>query len=164
MFRVIENIDVTSLLDCYAKIENGIQWQEFFTGKQTGLQYRVDADPWADATGEWKQTKTTSWMEPNCFNEYFNNTPFQKIIEKYDLKRTRLLWLKPQTCYTLHMDFTPRVHIPLITNDKCLFLLEDSKPIHLPVGGVYWVDTRKMHSAVNCSKEWRLHLVGAVPQ
>lgn len=161
MFHLIEKIDVDCLLNEYNKLEGGLKWSEFATGKQTGLQYRFDADPWFDAVGVWKKTKTTAWTDENYLNPYFENTVFEKLIKKYNLKRTRFLWLKPQSCYTMHVDFTPRIHIPLITNEKCLFLIGDSSPFHLPTGGVYWVDTTKMHTAVNCSTEWRLHLVGA---
>lgn len=165
LFRVTERVDSQTILSAYKALEPNIQWMEFPNGKQTGLQYRKgEDDPWFDAVGAWKVKKETSssWPDENCINPFFKDTIFEEIINRYDLKRTRLLWLKPQTCYTLHEDFTPRVHIPLITNDSCFFLFESCPPIRMPVGNMYWVDTTKMHAAVNCSKEWRLHLVGAV--
>lgn len=161
-FRTLSDVDHTALLAAYKELESGIQWSEFPTGKQAGLQYRKDADPWSDAIGVWKHTKSTGWTDPNYLNAYFAGTLFERIIDRLDLRRTRLLWLKPQSCYTMHVDFTPRIHIPLITNEKCFFLFEDCAPIHMPTGQIYWVDTTKMHAAVNCSKEWRLHLVGAI--
>ena len=67
--------------------------------------------------------------------------------------------------YSYHVDSSPRVHIPLITNEMCFFILE-KQMFNLPVGKSYWIDTRKGHTALNGSnprrqpdfKRW--HLVG----
>lgn len=162
--KTLSQIDIAPLLDEYAKLEPNIQWTEFPTGRQAGLQHRLNEDPWTDAVGVWRAKKDTStrWVDENYLNPFFKDTLFEELIREHNLKRTRLLWLKPQSCYTMHQDPTPRVHIPLITNSACLFLFEDCVPTYMAPGCVYLADTTKMHAAVNCSNEWRLHLVGAV--
>ena len=72
-----------------------------------------------------------------------------------------MMLMKPRTCYYYHNDNTKRLHIPVETNENC-FLLVDSKLLHLPAdGSAYTVDTTKMHTALNASKEDRIHIVGA---
>lgn len=158
--KIIDEFDVQPLLDFYKSIESEIQWQVYDNSKQTGLQYRKGEDPWSDAVGVWKQS-TTEWKDENFINPFFKGTIFEEIIKKYQIKRTRLMWAKPFACYSMHQDVSPRLHIPIITNPDCYFVFKDLAPIHMPAGKVYWTDTTKAHTAMNCSKEWRLHLVGS---
>ena len=68
-----------------------------------------------------------------------------------------------KSCYSYHTDKTPRIHIPLITNDKC-FMIVDDEVIRLPANGdVYLIDTTKFHTFLNGSWETRIHIVGNVP-
>ena len=93
----------------------------------------------------------------------FDTLPYiNSIIDEHKLLRTRVMKMKPKTCYYWHTDATERLHIPLITNPHC-FLLIDGEQIHLPATGEsYVLDTRKPHTALNASKEDRIHIVGAV--
>ena len=76
--------------------------------------------------------------------------------------RTRVMILKPRTCYTYHKDTTKRIHIPLVTNDKCFFII-NSQVKHYPADGNYYVvDTTQMHTALNASKEDRIHIIGVI--
>ena len=84
------------------------------------------------------------------------------IIEKFNMFRTRIMVQNSKTCYTYHQDFTPRIHIPLVTNENCFFILEDNLHRLKGDGSVYWVDTVQKHTAVNASWETRIHLVGCV--
>lgn len=85
-----------------------------------------------------------------------------KIIKDLNLYRTRILNLKSKTCLNYHCDNSPRIHIPLITNEDCFFILEDQIMRFPADGNYYYVDTRKKHTAVNASNEDRIHMVGCV--
>ena len=85
-----------------------------------------------------------------------------KIIKDLGLVRTRLMKLHPYQCYTYHVDATPRIHIPLITNKNCFMVLDDIVERYPADGNHYWVDTTKMHTFVNASTEVRIHIVGGV--
>ena len=66
--------------------------------------------------------------------------------------------------YSWHLDYSKRIHIPLITNESCFFIIEETK-IHLPAdGSVYLVDTTKWHTFVNANRNKfdRSHIVGCV--
>lgn len=82
------------------------------------------------------------------------------IMEEHDLCRTRVMKMPPKTCYYWHNDKTMRLHIPVVTHEHCFLVMEDER-LHLPADGTaYTIDTRKMHSAMNCSKIDRIHIVG----
>jgi hypothetical protein len=99
----------------------------------------------------------------NQLNPYFKDTIFEKLIVDYKLYRTRLMWVNKMSCYSIHKDSTPRIHIPLVTNPECYFVFKDDASfIHMETGHVYWADTRKNHTFINCSEMERLHLVGVV--
>ena len=160
MIKILEDLDITPLLECYKNLENDIQWSEFQTGKQVGLQHRKDGNPWSDAVGQVKAGVNNGWDQELLINPLFKDTPFEYYIKKYKLRRTRLMWIKPLACYSMHRDYTPRLHIPLITNPNCYFVFKEKGLFNMPAGHAYWVDTTKEHSAMNCSNQWRLHLIG----
>lgn len=87
------------------------------------------------------------------------------IIEEFNMYRARVMKLIHKTCYSYHTDNTPRIHIPLISNDKCFFVIDD-QVVRLPAdGSVYLVDTTKLHTAVNANLDHRIirtHLMGNV--
>lgn len=158
MIKTLENIDIKSLLDCYREIESSIEWFDYEKGKQAGLQYRDGENPWLSAVGKSKGDD----LSVKEINPQIKNTEFEKTIKKFNLSRARLLWVKPFVCYSMHRDDSPRIHIPLVTNENCYFVFKGWHPMHLNIGKVYLVDTTKFHTFMNCSEEYRLHIVGAV--
>ena len=161
MINIIETCPVTELLDCYFKIEKNIVWTSYSgTKKQTGLQFKEGEDPWTSAVG----TSKGDELAYTNLNPFFKDTIFEELINQYKLKRARLMWISPLTCYSIHKDTTPRIHIPMITNSECYFVFKQGFISHLPTGSVYLVDTTKLHTFMNCSTEPRLHLIGVVSQ
>jgi hypothetical protein len=159
LIKPLGTIDISSLLSCYFELEIKIQWTEFgHKGRQAGLQYKEGEDSWISAVGK-SQGKELQYLKLNSF---FKNTEFEKIINQFNLKKTRLMWVGPYACYSMHRDETPRVHIPLITNSDCYFVFKSGFIKYLELGNVHWVDTRYTHTFINCSDQHRLHLVGAV--
>lgn len=159
MIKLLEKVDITAILDTYNNIEKDIVWTEFgHKGKQTGLQYRDNDDPWISSIGKSKGNE----LSYETVNPFFKNTIFEKLINQYNLKRTRLMWVSPYACYSMHEDLTPRVHIPIITNPECYFVFRKGSIVNLSQGVAWWVDTRESHTFMNCSNMPRLHLVGAV--
>jgi hypothetical protein len=160
MINVLDTIQTSSILNAYKKLEDGIKWTEYPNGKQTGLQYTAGNDPWTDAVGRLKPEY--NWATESMLNPYFKGTIFEELIQKYKITRTRFMWLKPSCCYSMHKDDTARIHIPIVTNEQCYFVFRDKGCFNLSTGNVYLVDTTQTHSAMNCSNEWRLHLLGAL--
>ena len=159
MIKELTTIDIQPLLDCYTQLESQIVWTEYgHKGKQAGLQHKEGEDPWTSAVGRSRGQELTYTQ----LNMFFKDTLFDRIINNYNLKRTRLMWVNPMACYSMHKDETARIHIPLITNLECYFVFKDSHPVHLGIGKIWLTDTRKLHTFMNCSDQPRLHLVGIV--
>jgi hypothetical protein len=159
MIKVVKNIDISPILESYSKIESHMVWTEYgHKGGQTGLQYYNSEDPWTSAVGNSRGRE----LEYNKLNPFFKDTIFEEIIKEYNLKRSRLMWVYPFACYSMHSDTTPRIHIPIITNLECYFVFKNGSMEHLKIGASYWVDTRLPHTFINCSEHKRLHLVGTV--
>lgn len=91
------------------------------------------------------------------------NMPYtNRILKELGMYRTRVMDMRPKTCYTYHRDPSPRLHIPLVTNDSCFFVVDD-EVMYLPAdGNTYVIDTTKKHTFVNASRERRIHIVGCV--
>ena len=53
---------------------------------------------------------------------------------------------------------TPRIHVPIITNEDVFFVLEDIEH-HMELGKIYYFDNYKTHHVSNHSDEDRVHLV-----
>jgi len=100
--------------------------------------------------------KESDFTEPLFDIPYTNS-----VIKDLGLHRTRVMILKPKSCLTYHTDPSWRVHIPLITNEKCFFL-ENMEARHLEADTVHVVDTTQPHTSINASREERVHIVGVI--
>lgn len=77
----------------------------------------------------------------------------------FKIGRVRLVWLKPDSGYTLHSDAEPmRLHIPIITNKNSLFI-HDDKIYRMEYGSAYQLITTGPHTAHNYGTLPRLHLI-----
>jgi hypothetical protein len=159
LIKKLESIDIIPILTEYTRLEPNIVWTDYgFKGKQSGLQHKENEDVWASAVGRSSGNEFAS----SILNPFFKDTVFEEIINKYKLFKTRLMWLNPYACYSMHQDESPRIHIPLVTNKHCYFIFKKFFPTYLEINNVYWTDTTHYHSFMNCSDLPRLHLVGAV--
>lgn len=157
--KIIEPIDIAPILEYYHSIESEIKWTDYGKkGKQAGIQYLSGQDPWSGAVGRSQGRE----LEYDQLNPYFSGTIFEQLINRYNFKRTRLIWVGSMSCYSMHVDSTPRVHIPLITNSDCYFVFKNLVPVHLAHGSVWYTNTILPHTFINCSEHPRLHLVGAI--
>lgn len=159
MIKFLNSVDVDEVLACYNKLEPEIQWTDMgHKGRQAGLQFKDNEDVWASAVGKSQGFELTY----TNLNPYFKDTIFEELIRKYNMSRARLMWVGPYACYSVHVDTTPRIHVPIITNQECYFVFKKGSLHHMPAGLSYWVNTTLPHTFMNCSDQHRLHLVGVV--
>ena len=145
-----------------AKIQQELDTLPLFTS-QIYLQGTSGAmDPIEPTIGENyldADANETSYTTPLFDMPYINS-----IMTEHQLSRTRVMKMARKTCYYWHNDDTKRLHIPVVTNPHCFLVFEDG-PVHLPATGeAYVIDTTKYHSAMNASKEERIHIVGCLPK
>ena len=102
----------------------------------------------------------------NCtvVNKFFKDSYLEEVynsIKKwYNITRCRFLALdEHRRGYSYHIDPSPRLHIPLATDDNCMFLVDDNIHRLDKLGQLYLVDTTKKHSALNLGWTNRVHLV-----
>lgn len=100
----------------------------------------------------------TDFIEPLFPEMIYTNS----IIKQLGMFRTRIMRLRPYQCYSYHIDPSPRIHIPLITNENCFMIIDDVLYRYPADGNYYLADTTKIHTFVNASLEDRIHIVGGV--
>ena len=159
MIKILATIDIQPLVDYYESMADKVYWLDSNKCKQTSLQYKTGEDPKHSGLGRGNGTDN-QYVNLNTF---YSNSICEELINKFSLCRTRLMLLEPWSCYSMHRDSSPRIHIPIITNPECYFVFkEDGLVQHISIGNVYWVDTTKFHTFVNCSPHRRIHLMGSV--
>ncbi|KPL06624.1 hypothetical protein AMJ86_07810 [bacterium SM23_57] len=120
----------------------------------------------------------------NGFLAAHNETYFRQIWDHLSEEfgavfRMRLMKLEPKASLSFHEDFFRRIHIPIITNDRSFFFMNEGNQIpwltddirvpgiqtyHLPADGrMYLVDTTRHHTVYNGGKTDRVHLVCSIP-
>ena len=86
---------------------------------------------------------------------------------KLSVGRVRVVILPPKYCLTYHTDPESqyRFHIPVVTNENVMFIVDDIVERMAQCGQLYQLDVRKKHTVLNASREERIHLVfdGYVP-
>jgi len=98
---------------------------------------------------------------PEFKNTYVEEV-YNLISSKYKLGRVRFLMKPPRSCLSWHRDPEMRLHIPIITNEGCRMVIEDTS-FHMPANGNgYITDNTKYHNFFNGSEFDRVHLVATV--
>lgn len=97
-----------------------------------------------------------SYIQPSL-----KDSRIDRLLSSMNVFRTRLMLVKPKTCYSIHNDPSSRLHLALDTNPQCLFLFPDQKEfIYIPEDrAIHYINTTENHSFANCSNIDRIHLV-----
>jgi hypothetical protein len=101
-------------------------------------------------------TVLCSQFKGTLFEEVYN-----ELCKHFTVGRIRIMKSTPKSCLSWHIDHSIRVHYPMLTREGCLMVVED-EVAHMPQDSWWIVDTRKLHTAFNASKESRIHLVVCV--
>jgi hypothetical protein len=130
---------------------------------QISLQsYKPDADP----LDEWETGNGKVWDLPVKEEEFVHPLfpeaeLLNSYIKEFSMYRTRIMKLFPGKVMSVHHDRTPRIHLPISTNDGCRMMI-GHQCYHLEPGKMYWTDTRLEHTAFNGGPYPRIHIVGCV--
>lgn len=153
--------------ECYNLIDTvGLHSETNQIGlKHTNKEY--DRNLWYEGVGSFKNQKALISLQQKDFTEFnkelvgtYTESIYKELNQDYNIGRVRIMGLPGQKCMTLHYDMTKRIHIPLVTNEDCLMII-DNEVIHMPAdGSVYLTNTFKRHTALNANWDFmRLHLV-----
>lgn len=99
------------------------------------------------------------------YSHIFHGTIFMdiahKLQAKYKLGRFRVMIQPRSHCLSWHLDAQPRLHYPIKTQKGCFMVVADEMR-HLEKGVCYLVNTREYHTAINASRQSRIHLVANI--
>lgn len=173
-------MSVIKLLPTFDVLKLREEWEEIFITKRgspinltkpstltddSGLYYG------AESLYDYKQQKyVISQSDYNAPMDFALQTYTQTVVTevtrfasqyKHSIGRVRLVALRPKECLTYHSDTDSviRYHIPIITNDRVMFIVENEVYRMQEMGRLYSLDVRKMHTVLNASREMRLHLI-----
>ena len=124
---------------------------------------------WTKPDSSGKEVSRDKPINENLYTEFvkdFECTYFKEVYEKlssmFKLGRVRILLKEPRTTLSWHRDPEPRLHVPIITNQGCLQVIENIAK-HLPADGSAWItNNTKYHNAFNGGEENRVHLVACL--
>ena len=120
--------------------------------------YKDNRESWDNSFKEEYKYNELQDRFKGTYLEYVND----KLSEKYELGRLRLILKEPRTCLTWHRDPEPRVHIPVFS-DPGNFMVVNDEIQHLTANGsAYYTDTRNYHNVFNGSNRDRIHIVGVI--
>ena len=157
-YRTAASVDLNQLRQECERLAWDSELQQIRT--QTAIQnISGDAD-YLEGTGAKPGQLDSQWanlrsdLVGTWWEEFFARLPWR-------VYRTRIMVMQPRSCYSIHTDTSPRLHIALKTHNQCKFIFTTPPEIvHIPADGfVYWVDTSKEHTAINASLEPRWHLL-----
>ena len=168
MIERLEKVNVDELTDSFHKIESKMKWGTVGNNKRRRPDILLAGVQHSPSTkmSEWFSVFYSTKKEDkvNQLISIYSDSPFEYLINKYNLTRSRFAWLAPGSCYSFHTDPSPRIHVPLITNDCSFFTFKQGDQLiseYLEPGYVYKVDTTILHSFTNAHlTEERLHFFG----
>ena len=109
---------------------------------------------------EWKEINP---LFRSTYLEHVYDDVCKYAYESYKLKigRARINILPGKQCLTLHKDLMEEVrfHVPVNTNKGALFINNDQVGRMEEEGALYVYKTSMLHTAINASREMRVHLV-----
>jgi len=134
-------------------------------GNQINIQSR-DGKTYCYDHGDY-ETRLKDNLEQEQFkilNDWFKDTYVEEVVNTfkrdYGICRARFMTMpKEFRAYSMHYDCAPRIHIPLSTNEDCMFIVGEElfKPQQL--GAAYYIDTTHKHAALNLGDSDRTHMV-----
>lgn len=123
-------------------------------------QLEPDGDDWTAGVGKIAELDHKDEPSYKFINPKLKGSILEEYIKRYNGFRTRIMIMPPKQCYSVHFDPTPRIHIPIITNEQSWMVWPyENKCYQMKKGQVYWTDTRKYHSFFNGSDSNRIHIV-----
>lgn len=128
------------------------------------LKYKFGENPF-DADGNLvkieRNVRTDEFTEFNAqLSDSYLKHVYDTIRSEFNIGRARIMALPHKKCMSIHTDTQTRIHVPVVTNDKCRLMI-DYTAHYLPADGhAYWTDTTKPHTAFNGNQNFlRYHLL-----
>jgi hypothetical protein len=131
---------------------------------QISLQTSVEGvEDWYSGIGQADKLRYTFETDYKFIQPSLKSSSLEKVINKYEGYRARVMNLCPRSCYSIHSDYSYRIHIPIVTNLQSWMVWPAVQEMcRMEEGYAYWTNTKAGHTAFNGSLENRLHIVMCV--
>jgi hypothetical protein len=97
------------------------------------------------------------------FHSFLEGTYIKELLRSFNFQvsHARIMNLLPKTCYTTHVDYYTRYHIPVVSKPLQTFMVfpDKEKIVRMYPGKVYWTNTHELHNFVNGTLDNRIHIV-----
>jgi hypothetical protein len=155
--EINKTIDLARLNDDVSNIIRHAGWKM----NQISLQYADKVD-WHSGIGKSDMLASDEQSYKN-FHPFLKNMYIYELLNSFDfpVSHTRIMNLPAKTCYTTHVDYYTRYHIPVKSKPLQTFMIFPDKNVFLRMypGNVYWTNTHELHNFVNGTLEDRIHIV-----
>jgi hypothetical protein len=119
-----------------------------------------NGEDWETGIGSVEELEVQKEQEYKYLQPSLKGTQIENIINEFSAFRSRIMVMQPKSCYSLHSDHTPRIHIPITSNNGCWMIWPlKNKCYRLMPGQLYWTDTTQHHTFINGGLEPRIHMV-----
>lgn len=126
--------------------------KQTITDPVTGEE-RIEVALRTDPLHEHQFVRLCSVFEGTVFSEIY-----RELSSQFHVGRVRIMRSVPKTCLSWHVDHNIRIHYPIKTQPGCIMVIEDEAK-HLPPNTWWITNTFPHHTAMNASKQDRIHLV-----
>ena len=132
-----------------------------YNSNQIALQYAND-ESWHAGIGK-SDKLNNSEQEFVKYHSALENTYIKNLLESFDfpVSHARIMNLPPKTCYTTHVDYYTRYHIPVVTKPLQTYMHfpDRETTVRMYPGKMYWTNTHELHNFINGTFEDRIHIV-----
>jgi hypothetical protein len=160
--KILDHVNDFTLLE--KEVNDLIETIGFEKNQIMCQTHRDNCQDWYTGIGRIEELEEKEEKKYKFINPLIKNTEIGRLIEKYQGFRSRIMIMNPKSCYSIHQDPTPRIHIPITTDSLQSWMIWplDNECHRMPLGMVYWTDTTKKHTFINCSEKIRIHLIMGV--
>lgn len=161
MYMIVEKIEAIPKIDQLIIEVDQLIKKHGIENNQLILQgLEPDVESWDQGIGSLNNLKNKTESNYKYILPSIQNSILAEYITKYRGFRTRIMNMNQRSCYSVHSDPTPRIHIPIKTDDQAWMIWpKHNQCFQLLLGYSYFTDTTLPHSFMNCSTENRIHLV-----
>lgn len=133
-----------------------------YSDNQIALQYNANAS-WHDGVVKKDHKLTSEEYEYLNWHPYLDSFYIKELLTSLDFQvaHTRIMRLPPKSCYTTHVDYYTRWHIPVVSKPLQTYMHFPDKNVtaRMYPGTMYWTNTHELHNFVNGTFEDRIHIV-----
>lgn len=160
-------MNVYSILDKIVdidKLKNDINYITSLTeykSNQIALQY-ADLESWHAGVGKSDYLSHTE-QDFTKYHSALKDTYIQELLQSFEfpISHARIMKLPPKSCYTTHVDYYTRYHIPVTTKPLQTYMHFPDKEttVRMYPGKIYWANTHELHNFINGTTDDRIHIL-----